>query len=585
MVHRMVDVARIRVGIITAAVLILAACAPTTTPSGARPDANSAPAAAAQPAVPSRVTIAVGVDPTVMATKLEQGGTFTAEYHFIPNSPLAVLDPTGQAHPLLASELPSQDRGTWAVNPDGTMTTTWKIRPNAVWHDGQPVTARDFVFALKVYQDDGIRTRDRYPERFMDRIEPKDDKTFVIYWRQTFAEADQLNHGQLEPLPEHLVGQLYENSGENKNAFSNAPFWTSTDYVGAGPYRLTDWEHGSHLVFRAFDQYFMGRPSIDEVVIRVFQDVNAIVAAVLAGEVDVTAGTTLTQPGRIAIQQVWDQTGEGKVVASPTHQRMHFLQFEPSRNKQPALFDVRVRRALAAGMDRAEIASVVSEGTAPISDVLMSPNDPNFARVNQVITKYPFDRTQALAWLQEAGWTRRGDTLVNDRGEPLTLEVSGSAQVDNATEMNLVEANLRELGLQANQFVVPQARAAETEFRVQFAGLSLSGLTLDVPGQMAAYATIDCPTAENRFIGLNRGCYSNAEFDRLFQTATTTLNKQERSDAIVDGLRIATEQVVHIPMGYHNENIAVRKGLVGPAGRWPPQRGTTWNIREWRWTS
>jgi hypothetical protein len=69
----------------------------------------------------------------------------------------------------------------------------------------------------------------------------------------------------------------------------------------------------------------------------------------------------------------------------------------------------------------------------------------------------------------------------------------------------------------------------------------------------------------------------------LYVAASTSLDPQERGDAVVQALRILTEEVGLFGLSYVNENIAVRKGLLGPGPRWPGQIGTTWNIHEWRW--
>src|SRR5207245_6863498 len=113
----------------------------------------------------------------------------------------------------------------------------------------------------------------------------------------------------------------------------------------------------------------------------------------------------------------------GQIISYSTHHRIHFLHLEPTRNKQPALFDVRVRKALASGMDRATIADVVSEGTTQLSEILMGPNDPLYPRVQQTISKYPFDRARAFGLLEEAGWVRRGDALINPASRVFTLGV------------------------------------------------------------------------------------------------------------------------------------------------------------------
>jgi ABC-type transport system substrate-binding protein len=90
---------------------------------------------------------------------------------------------------------------------------------------------------------------------------------------------------------------------------------------------------------------------------------------------------------------------------------------------------------------------------------------------------------------------------------------------------------------------------------------------------------------ERRYTGSNRGCWKNAEFDRFYQLASTSLNATERESAVVGALRVLTEDVGIIGLSYSTENVAVRKGLVGPGPRWPSQVGNTWNIHQWYWES
>src|SRR5206468_2394324 len=153
----------------------LIACTPS--PAQQRSVGETAPPPLA-PRAPTRLTVAIGAELNNLATKLESANTYAAEYNFLTNSPLALLDERGVASAFLAAELPSRDAGTWIVNADGTMATTWRIRPNAAWHNGQPVTWRDFDFALKVYTDDAIAVGERTPERFMERIDAVDEKSF-----------------------------------------------------------------------------------------------------------------------------------------------------------------------------------------------------------------------------------------------------------------------------------------------------------------------------------------------------------------------------------------------------------------------
>jgi ABC-type transport system substrate-binding protein len=211
------------------------------------------------------------------------------------------------------------------------------------------------------------------------------------------------------------------------------------------------------------------------------------------------------------------------------------------------------------------------------------PNDPLFPTVDRAIAKYPYDQTRALALLQEAGWTRRGEALANESGQQFTLDIRTTAGADNETEMNILGADLSKLGMQTTQTVIAQSRIRDSEYRVTFPGLNTTAQSIDVPGTMLIAHSEQCATAERRFVGSNRGCWKNAEYDRRYLIATTALDPTERGQAVVEALKILTEDVGIIGIGYNSENLAVKKGLVGPGPRWPGQIGNTWNVHEWRW--
>ena len=311
------------------------------------------------------------------------------------NSPLVVIDEHGQSHPLLAQELPSRDPGTWVVNADGTMRTTWKLRPNTRWHDGRPVRYADFLFAFTAYMDDRVTVRDRLPEQFIDRVVVTDDQTFDILWKQTYPFAADLFQRRLEPLPEHILGPLYV--AGDPVAFQSDSFWSSENYVGTGPYRVAQWDRGNQIVFRAFPDYVQGKAKIDEVILRIIGDANTVVANVLSDTVDVSVGEqTLSVEGGATIRDQWAKNGGGTVVVIPTLFRFEQIQFDPTRNQQPALFDQRVRRALAHAVDRATLADSVSLGFSPPVDVPLAPTEPPwFHSIDHRLTERDGDRLGA----------------------------------------------------------------------------------------------------------------------------------------------------------------------------------------------
>src|SRR5438309_1497784 len=124
-----------------------------------------------------------------------------------------------------------------------------------------------------------------------------------------------------------------------------------------------------------------------------------------------TTGLVTTKQEVQVLNKKWAASDDGQIFVTATHTRYAQIQQDPAKRGNPALLDTRVRRAIVHGIDRESIANVVTSGAAPATEILVAPNDPLYARAQTVIEKYPFDRTRALALLQEAGWTRRGDNL------------------------------------------------------------------------------------------------------------------------------------------------------------------------------
>jgi ABC-type transport system substrate-binding protein len=203
--------------------------------------------------------------------------------------------------------------------------------------------------------------------------------------------------------------------------------------------------------------------------------------------------------------------------------------------------------------------------------------------VERSITRYPFDPIRATALLQEAGWTRAGDGLVNQAGQRFTLDIRDTSGRDSELEASIIAANLSALGMQMTETIIPQSRVADVEYRVQFPGLNGTATPIDIPASMNIAHGDQCATVERRYVGVNRGCWRNADYDRHYLAASTSLDPGERETAVIEALRVLTDQVGLFGLAYTPESVAVRKGLIGPGIHWPAQVGTAWNVHTWRW--
>src|SRR5436190_17285064 len=132
------------------ALLVLAACGPS---AGTARDSSSS----AAPAPVAQRTLQIGMQAVSEPPTISDHGIGNLvggrEHYFMFHAPLTAYDGSEGLLPRLAEKIPSVADGDWTLLPDGGMEVTWKLRSNALWHDGTPLTAEDFVFGFQVVKD------------------------------------------------------------------------------------------------------------------------------------------------------------------------------------------------------------------------------------------------------------------------------------------------------------------------------------------------------------------------------------------------------------------------------------------------
>lgn len=224
------------------------------------------------------------------------------------NAGLARGDDLETLRPQLAEGVPSLSNGLWKVFPDGRMETTWKIRAGAEWHDGTPFTVDDLLFTASVVQDRELEVLIDRSYQAIDRVEAADSRTVTVKWKRPYIQADEMfTPNRAMPIPKHILARSY---AEEKERFLEQPFWTE-EFIGTGPFKLRQFIRGSHLVVEANDRYVLGRPKIDEIVVKFIPDQNTLIANVLAGAVDLTMSRGFSPSRRIR------SGSSGRTVQSP----------------------------------------------------------------------------------------------------------------------------------------------------------------------------------------------------------------------------------------------------------------------------
>lgn len=479
-------------------------------------------------------------EPQNLASKFDETGGRAGTAKRVLNAGLSVIDSRLQPQGVLAEQLPQINTDSWKVLADGRMETTYRLRPGLSWHDGQPLTAEDFVFAWRVYRTSSLPWAGE-PQNKMEQVSAPDPRTILIQWSAPEVGAGHLGT-EFEPLPTHVMQEPFQALTQGTltaDAFLGLPFWTQA-YVSAGPWRLLRWEFGAFIEGIAFDGFALGRPKIDRVVVRPMGDENTILANVLTGELDYTPTLTLRFEHGALLDQDWVPAGRGQYEIGPNYFVMNVYQLRSEFQREPALIDVRARRAMVHAVDRQALADGLFNGQVRATDSWMYRYTPYFAEAERVIAKYPYDPRRAQQLLEEAGLRRGSDGFfVNPDGRRFEPDF----QVRAGTQQERGQAIQIDAWRRAGIYVTPSALPNITvpaEERHNVPGFVLRTTRL---GDWNYWISSEIGSPANRWRGRNRSGWSTPEFDRLFEAFDRTLDRGEMDRLSVQMLKILHDEV------------------------------------------
>src|SRR5688572_4222893 len=158
---------------------------------------------------------------------------------------------------------------SWEGSEDGK-TWTYKLRDGLKWSDGKPLTAEDIAWNVNTSRDEEWINHSATTVNL--DAEATDDTTVVI---KSKVPDPKLPTMDIYILPKHVWGKM--------NADKRGKY-DGLDGVGSGPFVLEEFEKGQFARFKANPNYWGGKPAVDKVVLRKFNNPDAMVAALKTGE-------------------------------------------------------------------------------------------------------------------------------------------------------------------------------------------------------------------------------------------------------------------------------------------------------------
>ena len=463
------------------------------------------------------------------------------------------FDPTkSEAVPYVASEVPSQDNG--GISDDG-LTYTFELREDAVWEDGQPIRAQDFVYAIQRLLDP--RVASQYGNFYYSTIiEGGADLAAAV-------DADEATIQQLKDelkvraVDDHTLevtitqpsttfnllmalwptAALREDVIEQYGDIANSAWTEAGNLVASGPFRLAEWNHGSSIALERNPNFWDEEmtPVLDRVVFQIIEDENTAFAAYQAGDLD-AAPVPSTDIRSVASDD--DLSDELQRVSLYSTLALGF-------NHTRAPFDqVEMRKAFCQSVDRETLVNEVQQGLGvPTTSWLPPGLEPFFAADRG--EDLAFDPDSALQLVAEPGSARAAYSPVK----------FSYANIDpNGTRVEFMQGQWKEnlgIDVQPNPLDPPAFDEAffTGDFDLVFIGF----------GE-------DYHHPENWLLmwagGAMPGSYSNPEFDQAVDDAMNESDPDKAVELWQEAERILIDEDVAVCPLFTSENVWLVKPYV-----------------------
>ena len=473
-------------------------------------------------------------------------------------SQLVTLDDAGNEVPDLASVVPTLANG--GISKDG-LTITYHLRTDVKWHDGVPFTSKDVAFSWRAVMNPSNNVVARHGFDQVASVSTPDAATAVFHMKRVFPPAIEALFGLSDSptfiLPEHLLGK---EANLNKLAFNANP-------IGTGPFKFGRWLRGDQIVLTANPEYFLGKPKLDRIVLKLIPDANTTEAELRSNDIDLAFELTGTNFHSFA--------NDPKFVRTNAHAPSFVaVLFNMDR---PLFADLRVRRALAMAMNRPNMATTDTFGSGSLASADLTPFSWAF---DPSLKPIPYDPKAAGALLDAAGWRLGPNGIRAKNGAPLAIQLTyGQGSQTARTIAEQVQAQYKQVGIDLT--------TKSYDYSVLYAAAQNGGIFNTGHYDIAVYSWISGgdPDDSSQWLssnippnGNNVTWYRSAAMDAAQKVALSTFDRATRKRAYSTIEKLLLEDVPGAFIYDQGERFVATPALKGFA---PNGLNAGWNAYQW----
>lgn len=530
-------------------------------------------------------------------------------------TPLMWTNNLGQLEPILSEFIPTIDNKNYFIEFDEnnnpiSSTVYFKIKDNAVWSDGNPITSDDVAFWLEVkkFNKTGIKNTEPWNNAEIKKI---DSLNFKVRFDPFYLFADS-NPGP-GIAPKHIMYPLWKEYKNKVNSIEDKilinKLWVeflenftspkNIIRISSGPFILEEWNTKYIKLYRnknynlSILNNILTDTSInfvESIIYRFYDDYTELLEGLENGEIDLVISSKISYQDA---KKVCEVNSNLELEVIPTNNWEHIEVNKFQNNKHTIQLDLNIadiRKALLYGIDRMSIMKKIDGNLSEIAHNFIYPYSNIYFKDTKI---YTYNPKKSIELFKKHGWNINNDGYLEKENKIFSLRIATNIEDSYRTSIQeMIAENWRRIGINA---IVEQREASEI-FDPEIFQKGENG-TFDLllfgwggdpafekgelyTDEINGYSNI--PSRESGYKGENIGAWSNVKYRELFNKCLLETNQELRKKMFEEMQQEWVEDLPTLPLYFRSLYMIKHKDLYNIRYN-ASSKYISWNSFEYGW--
>jgi len=413
---------------------------------------------------------------------------------------------------------------------NGGLTYTYTLREGLTWSDGEPLTAEDIVWTVNTSRDQG----------WVNHVSTTQNLTAVVIDDRTVEITSSVPDPKLPTMDVYILPKhIWEEVATDGEAVTS---YEAVDGVGSGPFTVAEFPNEQLVRMVANDNYWGGRPAVDEIIFQIYTNPDAMVAALTQGEMD----AIYQLPAASVADLETEPNVEVVVGFQGGFEEIAINGGAAEGQPHPALLDLEVRRAINFAIDKEAVIEDLYAGLALPATTISPGADLKWVPDIPEDEQFTYDPDRANQILDDAGYLDTdGDGIreMPDGSNPIVLRHAVHTGEDLAIPIaDLLTGWMEQIGIGVELSSYDGDQLFEVIIEGDYDTFYWNWVPFVDPDPMLSYFT------EAEVGNYNDANWTDPRYEELYLQQKEELDPDRRLEIVHEMLRIFYDSAVYIPL-------------------------------------